>query len=307
MTVSDEFKDATEARRVTKLTGFLPPIATPFRDGSLDLKSLARQLDYLADHVSGYLVGGSVGEVASLDLEERATLMREAARCKPATHTLAMSISDNVIAHSRLLSEVAGECGADILMVSCPNYFGNTQAMLIEYFGAIGEFASADICIYDNPIASHTLLSVADIKMIADAVPKVTHIKVTDTAIEKVAAIREATDLVIHAGDDVVLWNQFVRGVDGAMIALPMIDPEAASSLWAAFERGAIEEAFDVYSRVAPFLHCSLGAPDFVGVIKTVLYHRGIIESAEMRLPLIDLPKPRTAEIIASLDALIAV
>jgi dihydrodipicolinate synthase/N-acetylneuraminate lyase len=44
-----------------------------------------------------------------------------------------------------------------------------------------------------------------------------------------------------------------------------------------------------------------------VGVIKTVLHHRGIIDSPEMRLPLIALPKPRTAEIIASLDALIAV
>ena len=68
---------------MTRLTGLVPPIATPFRDGSLDLPSFARQIDYLAGHVDGYLVGGSVGEVASLTLEERATLMREAARCRP--------------------------------------------------------------------------------------------------------------------------------------------------------------------------------------------------------------------------------
>ena len=58
-------------------------------------------------------------------------------------------------------------------MVSCPNYFTNDLGMLVEYFGALGEFASADICLYDNPIASHTSLSVADIKAIADAVPRV--------------------------------------------------------------------------------------------------------------------------------------
>ena len=54
----------------------MPPIATPFRDGSLDLPSLARLIDYLPGHVSGYLVGESVGEVASLTIEERAIVTR---------------------------------------------------------------------------------------------------------------------------------------------------------------------------------------------------------------------------------------
>lgn len=281
----------------------MPPIATPFRDGSLDLPSLARLIDYLAGHVSGYLVGGSVGEVASLTLEERATLMREAARRRPAGHTLAVSISDNSIVNSRRLSEVAGEVGADVLMVSCPNYFSNSLEMLIEYFGAVGEFASADICLYDNPVASHTTLSVADIARIAEAVPRVTHIKVTDTAIDKVAALRAATALVILAGDDAVIWNQLARGVEGAMVALPMIAPARAAELWSAYDRGALDDAFAAYARVAPFLHSSLGAPDYVGVIKTVLRHRRVIDSAELRLPLLALAPARRAEVLAALES----
>ena len=67
--------------QTTRVTGFLPPIATPLLDGKLDLDSLRRQLDYLGDHVEGYLVGGSVGEVASLTMEEREQLMRAA--CRP--------------------------------------------------------------------------------------------------------------------------------------------------------------------------------------------------------------------------------
>ena len=118
-------------------------------------------------------------------------------------------------------------------MLSCPNYFANTLPMLIEHFGAVGEFASADICLYDNPVASHTVLSVADIASIAAAVPRVTHIKVTDTAIDKVAELRAATDLVVLAGDDAVLWNQLARGAEGAMVALPMIAPELAGALGA--------------------------------------------------------------------------
>jgi 4-hydroxy-tetrahydrodipicolinate synthase len=248
-------------------------------------------------------VGGSVGEVASLTLEERATLMREAARCRPAGHTLAVSISDNSIVNSRRLSEIGGEVGADVLMVSCPNYFSNSLEMLIEYFGAVGEFASADICLYDNPLASHTALSVADIARIAESVPRVTHIKVTDTAIDKVAALRAATALVILAGDDAVIWNQLARGADGAMVALPMIAADGAAELWSAYARGALDEAFAAYARVAPFLHSSLGAPDYVGVIKTVLQHRGVIDSAELRLPLVALSAARRAEVLSALAA----
>jgi 4-hydroxy-tetrahydrodipicolinate synthase len=291
---------------VTRLTGFVPPIATPFVNGGLDLDSFRRLIEQLADSVSGYLVGGSVGEVPSLTLDERVTLMRAAAKGRPAGHSLAVSVSDNALANSRILSEVAGEVGADVLMLSCPNYFANDLAMLIDYFGAVGDFASADICLYDNPLASHTALSVGDIRAIAAAVPRVTHIKVTDTALDKVAALRAATDLVICAGDDAVLWNQFARCVDGAMVALPMIAPEVAVSMWQAYERGDHEQAFAAYARAAPFLHCSLGAADYVAVIKAVLHHRRVIDSAEVRLPLLPLPAARLAEVMASLGAVAA-
>jgi 4-hydroxy-tetrahydrodipicolinate synthase len=290
--------------RMTRLTGFIPPISSPFRDGGLDLPSLDRLLDQLAEHVSGYLVGGSVGEVASLTLDERAALMRATAARRPAGHTLAVSISDNAIANSRWLSDVAGEIGADVLMVSCPNYFSNSLQMLVEYFGAVGEFASADICLYDNPVASRTLLSIDDIRALADAVPRLTHIKVTDTAIDKVAALRAATDLVICAGDDAVLWNQLARGVDGAMVALPLIAPEIAAELWRAYERGLLDDAFAAYARTAPFLHSSLGATDYVSVIKEVLQHRGVIASAEVRLPLVGLSERRRTEVIEALAVL---
>ena len=73
--------------------------------------------------------------------------------------------------------------------------------------------------------------------------------------------------------------------------------------MWRALQRGAVDDAFAAYASVTPFLHVSLGAPDFVAVIKTVLHHRGVIASPAMRLPLIDPTPRRRAEIVASLDA----
>ena len=57
--------------------------------------------------MSGYLVGGSVREVASLTREERAALMRAAAARRAPGHSLALSISDDAIGTTRCLCRLA--------------------------------------------------------------------------------------------------------------------------------------------------------------------------------------------------------
>jgi 4-hydroxy-tetrahydrodipicolinate synthase len=288
-------------RPAAKVIGFVPPIATPFLDGKIDLDSLKRLLDDLAGSISGVLVGGSVGEAVSLTLDERIRLMSEVAAYVDGELALAISVADNAIDNSRRLCEAAGEVGADLLMVSCPNYYANSGPMLEAYFAELSDFAGVDLCLYDNPLASHTTLTVEDIKALAAAAPRLTHVKVTDTALDKVEALRRETSLVVHSGDDVVLWHQLTRGAEGAMVALPMIYPQRAAELWRAFSSGDLDAAYAAYRQVTNFIHVALGASDYVAVIKTVLHARGIIASPEVRLPLVASSARRRDEILASL------
>jgi 4-hydroxy-tetrahydrodipicolinate synthase len=293
---------AQQKGSTARVTGLVPPIATPFRDGAVDLDSLQRLLDDLSEHVSGMLVGGSVGEAASLTIDERITVMREVARgIDRSRQFLAVSISDNSIEYSRELADAAGDLNADVAMVSCPNYYTNDINMLEAYFAAISEFTPCDICLYDNPIASQTTLSIQDIVRLTKAAPRLTHIKVTDTSVEKVAALRDATDLQVLAGDDAVLWHQLTRGAQGGMVALPMIYPERAARIWTSLSEGDRETAFEEYRQVTTFIHCGLGAPDYVPVIKAVLHARGVIASAETRLPNIELTPRRLSEVLGAL------
>jgi dihydrodipicolinate synthase/N-acetylneuraminate lyase len=116
-----------------------------------------------------------------------------------------------------------------------------------------------------------------------------------------VTALRERTSLVVLAGDDAVLWGQLARGAEGAMVALPMIYPECAAAIWRAVSAGDLEAADSEYRRVTRFIHLALGQPDYVGVIKSVLQHRGVIDSAEVRLPLVPLTETRREEVVAAL------
>lgn len=288
------------ARRVT---GLLPPLVTPFKDGAIDRVSLDRVLDDLAGNVAGVLVGGSVGEVPSLTVEERIELLRAVCARRDLVGDVAFSIGDNSIENSRRLLDAAGDAGADLLVVSLPNYFANSSEGVVAYLGALGEISPVDLCLYDNPVANHTPLSAAEIAAIAAAVPRLTHVKVTDTALEKVTALRERTTLTIHAGDDAVLWHQLTRGVDGGMVALPMIFPRRAAAVWRHVGDGQLDRAYAEYRPAAAFLHGALGSYDYVAVVKAVLHARGLIGSDELRLPLLPLPAQRRREVLEAFAA----
>lgn len=283
------------------LGGFIPPIATPMQHGSIDYDSLDSLVDYLHDSVAGYLIGGSVGEHPSLTLEERAGLTMAVARRRKPGRSLAVSVADNALENCRRMIRVAEEAGADLLLVSCPNYYANTLPMLIAYFTELSTYSAIPLCLYDNPIASHTTLTVADIEALARAVPSLRAVKVTDPIPEKVRALSERSDLVVHAGDDFVLWHMLTRGAHGGMVALPMIYPEEARAVWAGAQRGDWDAAEAAYRKTSHFIHIGLGAPDYVPVIKTVLHHAGVIASPEARIPLLPLSEQRRAEVLRAL------
>jgi 4-hydroxy-tetrahydrodipicolinate synthase len=284
-----------------EVTGLLPPIATPFKDGAIDYDSLRSMLDDLAGNVSGILVGGSVGETPSLTVDERVALTRAVARHLDGESSLAVAVGDNSIENTRALLEEAATDGISLAVVSLPNYFANDLGMLEEYFGSVAALTPIQLCLYDNPVANHSPLTVAQIKTLVESVPQITHIKVTDTALDKVSALRDETKLTIHAGDDAVLWHQLIRGVDGAMVALPMIYPERAAEIWRLVRAGEHDAAYAEYRHVTDFIHMALGASDYVAVVKTVLHARGVIASPEVRLPLVPLSPRRREDVLRAL------
>jgi 4-hydroxy-tetrahydrodipicolinate synthase len=286
--------------RSTHVTGIVPPIPTPFLDGRLDLDSLRRLLDDLFPTIDGVLIGGSLGEAASLSIPERETVIRTVARHLGGQRTHAVSIADNSLEHSKQLSEVAGECEAQLLTVSCPNYFPNDLEMLCAYFAELNGFASADLCLYDNPYVSRTPLSIGDISALQDAAPRITHVKMTDTTLGKVTQLRASLDVTVLAGEDSVLWHHLLSGVSGMMASVPMIYPEGVASMWHAFRDGNISNAYEQYITFSHFIHCALSAPDYPTVVKTILHQRGVIASDTVRVPLMPLSRERHEEISAA-------
>lgn len=291
------------AGSVATVAGVVPPIPTPFLDGKVDDTSLRRMLDHLGESIDGVLVGGSTGETPSLTIDERERIIRAVANHLNGDRSLAVSIADNSIEHTRRLAEVAIENGAALLVLSCPSYFPNDRAMLEAYFGAVAEFTDGELCLYDNPITSKTWLSVDDIRAISAAVPRLNHVKLTDTAREKGTLLKERVGLRLFAGDDSVLWHHLECGADGVMTAIPLVRPEGAARLWRAVADGRTEDAYREYRDLSHFIHLGLSASDYPAVVKAILHEAGVFASPEVRYPLLALAPTRRSEVFQALDA----
>src|SRR5262249_46297760 len=105
--------------------GLLPPIPTPFKDGAIDHAGIAALVEDLSGSVAGLLVGGSVGEVPSLTVDERIELMRSVATAGGGALKLAVAVGDNSIENTRRLLDAAGDVDIALLVVSVPNYYAN--------------------------------------------------------------------------------------------------------------------------------------------------------------------------------------
>jgi 4-hydroxy-tetrahydrodipicolinate synthase len=254
-------------------------------------------LDDIADSVAGFLVGGSVGEISSLTVDERIELLRAVAARREDHHTLCFSIADNSLENTRRLAAAAAAADVDLVMVSAPNYFGVSVAAFEEYLSIVAHDVAGEMCLYDNPVATHMSLSVEDIARLGRNVKSLTHVKVTDTALGKVRALRGAAELQVLAGDDAVLWHQLTEGAAGAMVALPLICPQRTADFWAAFTAGDLDHAFALYAPAAGFIHAALGGADYVAVIKEAMVRRGVIASSEVRPPLVALEDDRRREV----------
>ena len=137
-----------------KLAGILPPLVTPFRaDGGLDLAAFEANLEsYSSFDLGGYLVLGSNGEAASLEEEEKVSLVRSARRLSGSRLLLAgtgLESTRSTIAFTRR----AADAGADAALVLTPHYYKAqiSDEVLRRHFESVAEASSIPVLLYSVP------------------------------------------------------------------------------------------------------------------------------------------------------------
>lgn len=129
-----------------------PAAVTPFNDrGRIDYVSLARLFAFFeAAGCTGVVLGGTTGEGPSLSAVEKRDLIRESVRLRGSLQVI-LGSATNSLDEAIWLSKRAVEFGATGLLAAPPSFFRGASAGLRDWYLALMEGGPSPVVVYHHP------------------------------------------------------------------------------------------------------------------------------------------------------------
>jgi len=288
------------------LQGVWLPLVTPFRDGVLDEASLYRLVaHFAAEPIDGLILAATTGEGLSLDDEETERLISvtksalvDAGRDLP----IYLGLSGSDTRKSIKALERTAAWPIDGYLIACPYYTRPSQQGLFHHFSALAESTARPILIYNIPyrtgvnLGNETMLRLAALSNI---------VGVKDCSADPIQTFdllrHRPPKFAVFTGEDPLFYSALTQGADGGIAASAHIRTSAFAAvrnkMLAGDQLGALSDW-----RLLADLPRLLFAEPSPAPIKHWLWRIGLIDSPEVRLPMV----PIADELAARIDCEIA-
>jgi 4-hydroxy-tetrahydrodipicolinate synthase len=279
-----------------ELRGVITAMATPFRDdGRVDLDGARRLAAHLLEHGShGLVLAGTTGECPTLTDGEEIELLTAVRAEVGADPLLICGTGTNDTQHSRELTKMAADAGADASLVVVPYYNKPNRAGIRAHFEAVAE-AVPELPMVMYNIPSRVIVN-ADPELLAEL-----------ARIDNIVAVKQANDeqlgpiegLDVLAGND----NTFLRvlefgGAGGILVAAHVVG-DRMRQMWDAAQAGEIETARRIDAELQP-VYAGLSVTTNPIPVKAALSLLGLA-SDRVRLPLVPADAEQRAAVRAAL------
>ena len=287
----------------SRLHGLWLPLVTPFRNGELDEPSLRRLVrHYTGGPVDGLILAATSGEGLTLgmaELERLVALVRAEIAGSGRTMPVCLGLSGS---STRKMLDTLDETAAwpiDGYLIASPYYSRPSQRGLLQHFTALADHASRPIVLYNIPyrtavnLANETLLRLAEH-------PNIVGLK--DCGADRAQSIdllrQRPAGFRVLTGEDAQYYEALSDGADGAILLSAHVETEIFASVHTHLKQGNRDAAQACWESVSDLTRLWFTEPSPVPA-KYWLLRTGLIDSAEVRLPMVDV----SAELAARLDA----
>jgi len=273
------------------LRGSYTPVITPFRDGKVDLGKFAALVErQVRDGSHGLVVTGTTAEPSSLTIDERNELAKVAVATVAKRIPVVAATGSQSLAETTELTARAEKAGVDALLIVTPYYIKPPQRGLIEYFVEIGKRTELPLMIYHIPGRAAVSVTPVTVARVAERLTNLVGLKHAvndlDFLTETLALLGK--DFRIFCGLEALSLPMLVIGAAGLMNAVGNLAPARIAELCNAVEQGDISEA-----RRLHFELFELNQAIFLDTnpipLKYMMWRLGLLDSAELRLPLVQL------------------
>lgn len=287
-----------------KTDGVWIPLITPFRDGELDEHSLRRLVKhYSSIGLRGFVLAATTGEGQTLDDAELERLTcicaDEISNCDREMQ-LYLGVSGSDPRKIQSLLQHTQTWSIDGYLISGPNYLRPSQEGLKRYYEFLAGSTGRSIMIYNIPyrtgvnVLNETMLELA-------ALPNVVGLKdCCGNPEQSYDLLRCAPNgFSVLTGEDPFFYNAMVHGAKGAILTGAHVLAREHLEICDDLRNGQQQHALEKWNKVAHVPRLLFCEPS-PAPVKYWLWRQGLIDSPEVRLPVLPIADKLSAEIDAA-------
>jgi len=258
-------------------------------DGAVAYADLERLIErQLETDVSGIVPCGTTGESPTLSESEHLQVIRTCIDGANGKSLVIAGTGANSTTEALSLTQAADDAGADAFLLVAPYYNKPSQEGLFAHFSALAESTEKPIVLYSIPSRCGIEISTEVVCRLREKYPHVCALKEAGGRSSKVSEtlISIDEDFVVLSGDDGLTLPFMACGAKGVVSVASNLVPELVTEMVNLALVGDYERARKIHLSNYQLFTDLFCEPNPVPV-KTLMQMKGLIESSEVRSPLI--------------------
>lgn len=264
--------------------GVFTALITPFKNGKVDFDSLERLVQHqVKNRITGFVVNGTTAESPTLKDQEVIEIFKFIRSKVGPNFPLIMGTGNNDTETTIKKSKEAEALGADAVLVVVPYYNKPPQRGLLEHYVKVADAVNIPVILYNVPSRTITALELPTIKKLSEH-PNIIGIKEASGNIAFLREIKEqcGDEFLVLSGDDATYDEFMMNGGHGTISVASHLFPQVFH------ERKA--------SKYLPLINYLFVEANPIPV-KMAMHLMGVIDSPELRLPLVTLTDNHKAKL----------
>lgn len=273
-------------------------LVTPFKNQNIDWGSLERLVQFqIKNGVNAFVVNGTTAESPTLTVQEVKEIF-QFMRQKFPEALLVVGTGSNSTQKTVEASLAAESIGADACLVVVPYYNKPPQRGLFAHFKTVASaLTKTPVILYNVPGRTITALTVTTIKSLSE-VKGIIGIKEASAAMPmaREIAVSCGSEFILLSGDDGTYVDFLNQGGHGVISVATHILPSQfveMKKMMADGNQDGARALLEKYRSLIDLLFCEANPIP----VKKALQLMGIIDSAECRLPLVELSEDWTLKL----------
>lgn len=265
-------------------------IPTPFLYNKVDFLSLEKLIERLiCEGASAIIVLGTTGEASTISKEERIEIIKFCRGIIKPPVKMIVGTGNNNYDTCLENTKIAKILGADGALVVTPYYNKTTQRGLEKYYGDLAKL-KFPIIMYNVPSRTGLSIEISTIEKIIKKNPYVCGIKEATSEILRISTLCSACKdkIAVYSGEDELNYLFYCLGSQGTISVTSNAFCKEAVKLYRLVKGEKLYDALKVQDFLSPINKLMFCETNPVPV-KHFLYKMGVIESDEVRMPLVEL------------------